>query len=77
MRSMKNALKEIKGFMTDDDGIPTRFQLCNMAMLGLTLTMFGSSKIIVKALCAVGEGLVAYQMNKEMANFMEIMMHRR
>ena len=77
MRPMKNALKEIKGFMTDEDGIPTRFQLCNMAMLGLTLTMFGSGKIIVKYLCAVGEGLVAYQMNKEMANFMEIMMHRR
>ena len=77
MRSMKNALKEIKGFITDDDEIPMRFQLCNMAMLGLTLTMFGSSKIIVKAICAVGEGLVAYQMNKEMSKFMEHMMERR
>lgn len=74
---MKNALKEIKSFMTDENEIPARFQLCNMAMLGLTLTMFGSSKIIVKAICAVGEGLVAYQMNKEMANFMEIMIYRR
>lgn len=77
MRFMKNALKEIKGFMTDDDGIPMRFQLCNMAMLGLTLAMFGSGKIIVKAICAVGEGLVAYQMNKEMSKFMEYMMERR
>ena len=66
---MKDVMKEIKWFMTDDDGIPTRFQLCNMAMLGLTLAMFGSSKIVVKAICAVGEGLVAYQMNKEMSNF--------
>lgn len=74
---MKNALKEIKGFMTDEDGIPTRFQLCNMVMLGLTLTMFGSGKVIVKGLCAVGSGLMAYQMNKEMANFMEVMMARR
>lgn len=74
---MKNALKEIKDFMADEDGIPTRFQLSNMVMLGLGLTMLGSSKIIVKAICAVGEGLVAYWMNKEMANFMEIMMNRR
>ena len=74
---MKNALKEIKGFMTDEDEISTRFQLCNMAMLGLTLAMFGSNKIVVKAICAVGEGLVAYQMNKEMANFMEFMMYRK
>lgn len=77
MRYMKNALKEIKSFMTDDDGIPMRFQLCNMAMLGLTLTIFGAKNIVVKAICAFGEGLAAYQMNKEMSKFMEYMMERR
>ena len=74
---MKNALKDIREFMTEEEYIPMRFQLCNMALLGLGAVMLGSGKTVVKALCAVGEGLVAYRMNKEMANFMGIMMYGR
>ena len=74
---MKDAVKGFKDFWTDDHGIPMRFQMCNMAMLGLAMTIFGAKNIVVKALCAVGEGLVVYQMNKEMSKFMEYMMERR
>ena len=74
---MNHMLKSIREFMTDDEGVATRFQLCNAMMLGLGLTMLGSSKVAVKAICIAAEGLVAYQMNKEMANFMDIMMSRR
>lgn len=74
---MKNVVKEVREFMTDDDNIPVWFQLCNMAMLGLTLVMFGSKRAVVKGLCIVGEPIVAYLMNKEMSKFMEAMMYRR
>ena len=74
---MKNMFKEIKDFMTDEDAVPERFQLCNVAGFGLSLVMLGSKNAIVRALCAVGGGYFAYRMNKEMMTFMATMMMRR
>lgn len=70
-------MKTIRNFLKNDDYIPNRFAIWNAVLLGCGWVILGSKKIIIKATGIALEGVCAFAMNREMAKFMECVLHER